>query len=65
MDAKRLLQAQLIVGLLAVGAVVLFLLIYGGMGDSTPISTRLFSALCVPPLILLVVVGGYFLVRRR
>lgn len=65
MNGKQLLQAQGVVLLLAVGAIGLFLLIYGGMGDSTPAATRLFTALLIPPLLIVLLVGGYFLVRRR
>jgi hypothetical protein len=51
------------VGLAAL-AIGLFLLIYTLLGDQ-PAFTRLMTALFVPPLALAVIVGGYFLARRR
>jgi ABC-type molybdate transport system permease subunit len=49
---------------LAVLAIALFLAIYTLLGNQ-PAFTRLMTALFVPPLVLAVIVGGYFLVRRR
>jgi membrane-anchored glycerophosphoryl diester phosphodiesterase (GDPDase) len=65
MNAKSLLKAQAAVGALVALAVGLFLLIYFALGDSTPASTRLISALIVPPLVIGVIMGGYVLVRGR
>lgn len=63
-DTKRLLYAQIVVVGLAALAIALFLLIYTLLGDQ-PAFTRLMTALFVPPLVLAVIVGGYFLARRR
>lgn len=63
MDTKSLLKAQAAVAVLVALAVGLFLLIYFLMGDGTPAGTRLISALIVPPLVIGIIVGGYFLVR--
>ncbi|XWX05391.1 hypothetical protein VZO05_07470 [Aggregatilineales bacterium SYSU G02658] len=63
MDTKSLLKAQAAVAVLVALAVGLFLLIYFLMGDGTPAGTRLISALIVPPLVIGVIVGGYFLAR--
>jgi uncharacterized RDD family membrane protein YckC len=65
MDMQRLLKAQVVVAVLAGLAIGLFLLIYALMGDSTPAVMRLFTALLVPPLILVLVGGGYFLFFRK
>lgn len=65
MDTKSLLKAQTAVGALVALAVGLFLLIYFALGDGTPASTRLITALIVPPLIIAVIVGGYVLIRGR
>jgi uncharacterized RDD family membrane protein YckC len=65
MDMQRLLKAQLVVVVMASLAIGLFLLIYTLMGDSTPAATRLFTALLVPPLILVLLGGGYFLFFRK
>jgi hypothetical protein len=46
-------------GLAAVG-ILLFLLIYFGMGGVAALP-RLLLALCIPPLLLAVGVGGYWL----
>gem|GEM_PF-1685256 len=63
-DTKRLIYAQIVVMGLAVLAIALFLAIYTLLGNQ-PAFTRLMTALFVPPLVLAVIVGGYFLVRRR
>jgi hypothetical protein len=49
---------------LAVLGIVLFLVIYFGLGsiDALP---RLLVAMCVPPLIIGVLIGGYALVTGR
>ncbi len=65
MDTKQLLWAQLAVAGLAMGAIALFLFIWAAMGDTTPAATRLFTSMIVPPLVITLIVGGYFLARRR
>jgi hypothetical protein len=65
MNMKGLLKAQLAVAALVAVAVGLFLIIYFALGDSTPAPARLISALIVPPLVIGVIVGGYFLARNR
>ncbi len=65
MDTRSLLKAQVAVGALVALAVGLFLFIYFTLGDATPASTRLITALIVPPLVIGVIVGGYVLMRGR
>jgi hypothetical protein len=62
-NSGQLTKALLSGGVLALVGVGLFLLIYFGLGD-VPDSTRLFTALLVPPMVIAVLVGGYYLVRR-
>lgn len=65
MDIKSLLKAQVAVGALAGLGVGAFLLIYFALGDATSDSTRLITALIVPPLLIGVIVGGYFLMMKQ
>jgi hypothetical protein len=65
MDVKGLMKAQLAVAALVAVAVGLFFIIYFALGDRTPAPARLISALIVPPLVIGVVIGGYFLARGR
>lgn len=65
MDIRSLLKAQVAAAVLAGLGIGGFLLIYFLLGDATPAGTRLITALVVPPLIIAVVVGGYFLARHR
>lgn len=59
---RDLLKAQGIVVVLVGVAVGLFVLLYALMANQ-PATTRLFTALCVPPLVLGVLVGAFVLVR--
>lgn len=64
MDTQKLLKAQAIVFVLVALGVSLFLVIYA-LAESLPSSSRLFMALCLPPLILAVLLGGAVLFLRR
>lgn len=64
LDAKRLLRTQLVVFVLVAGGVGAFLLLYvllDGVGQVQ----RLLIALCVPPALMAVLVGGYFLLTAN
>jgi hypothetical protein len=63
MNTGQLTKALIGGGVLALLGVGLFLLIYIGLGDA-PDSTRLFTALLVPPLVIALIVGGYYLVQK-
>jgi hypothetical protein len=65
MNVKSLLKTQLAVAALVTIAVSLFLIIYFALGDNTPAAARLISALVTPPLMIGIVVGGYFLTKSR
>ena len=61
------LKSPMIAGaVLAMLGIVLFLVIYAALANSEPIA-RLFIALCVPPVIIAAIVGGYgwFIKRGR
>jgi hypothetical protein len=51
---------------LAVGGIVLFLILYAALGSAGIDSlSRVILALCVPPALMAVLVGGYFLFGKR
>jgi hypothetical protein len=60
MDNNRLMRALMIGAVLAVGAVGLFLFIYLVVLAGSDNATRLFASLCIPPLVLALLFGGYF-----
>jgi hypothetical protein len=64
MDTQKLLKAQGIVFVMVALGVGLFLLVYA-LAESLPSSSRLFMALCLPPMILAVLFGGAVLFLRR
>ena len=66
MESKRLVNASIVGGLLAVLGVGLFLLIYVGLGAAdVQGAPRLFGALCTPPVVIGLVVGLYSMTRRN
>ena len=66
MEPQRLINASIIGGLLAVLGIGLFMLLYVGLGAANVASApRLFGALCTPPVIIGLIVGGYAITRRR
>ena len=66
MEPKRLVNASIVGGLLAILGVGLFLLLYVGLGAANVQGApRLFGALCTPPVVIGVVIGLYALIRRR
>lgn len=63
METKNITWA-LVGGLvLAALGIGLFLLIFAVLAEAAP-ATRLFTAMCVPPLVMALVVGIFVLVRR-
>jgi hypothetical protein len=63
-NSGQLTKALIGGGVLALVGVGLFLLIYFGLGDM-PDSTRLFTALLIPPVVIAVLVGGYYLMQKN
>jgi hypothetical protein len=61
MDTNRIMRALVIGAFLAVGAIGLFLFLYLVVLVGADNTTRLFASLCVPPFVLVLLVGGYFL----
>jgi hypothetical protein len=58
---QGLSKATVIGAVMAVGGIVLFMVLYlvlGNMGVQA--SMRILIALCVPPIIMAVLIGGYF-----
>lgn len=64
--APAALRRMLVVGaLLAVGAVVLFILLWVGLGQANVENfPRLILSMCIPPAVIAVVVGAFFLFGR-
>jgi nitrate reductase gamma subunit len=66
LDSKRLTRATLIGVVLAVLGVVLFLVIYVAMTNAgVAPAPRLFTAMCVPPAVIGIIIGLYALLARR
>jgi hypothetical protein len=64
-ESKRLVNASIVGGLLAILGVGLFLLLYVGLGAADiQGAPRLFGALCTPPVVIGLIVGTYWLTRR-
>lgn len=66
LQSKRLIRASVVgVGLAIVGILAFIglwmLLGNAGMADAP----RLFTSMCVPPLVIALILGGYALLRRR
>lgn len=64
-DSKRILRASTVGVGLAVFGIVAFIILWVALGnaglDDAP---RLFAAMCVPPLLIALLFGGYVLIRR-
>jgi heme/copper-type cytochrome/quinol oxidase subunit 4 len=60
MDTNRLVRALVVGAVLAVGAILLFLFLYMVVLAGMDSAVRLFGSLCTPPLVILVVIGAYF-----
>ena len=63
-SSNRLLKAASIGFGLSVLGVILFLLLYFGLSGVAAL-TRLLIAMCVPPLVIALIIGGYALVTGR
>ncbi|MBK8026595.1 MAG: hypothetical protein IPK19_35710 [Chloroflexi bacterium] len=60
---RRMLTAGAI---LAVGGIILFVLLWLALGSANVQNfPRLILSLCVPPAIIALLLGGYFLISRR
>ena len=64
-SSPNLMKALVMGAVLAIVAVGVFLLMYFVVLGSAETITRLFVSLIVPPLLLGVLVGGYYLVSKR
>lgn len=65
LNRSNLTRAGIIGAVLAVVGIGLFFALWIGLGQAgTSVAPRLFASICVPPLLLGVLVGGYALVRR-
>ena len=66
MESKRLVNASIVGGLLAVLGIGLFLLLYVGLGAADiQGAPRLFGALCAQPVVIGLIVGVYSMTRCR
>ncbi|MCS6835208.1 MAG: hypothetical protein NZ750_04225 [Anaerolineae bacterium] len=63
-DPQKLIRAQALVAVLAIGGIGAFLLIYALLDSVQPLM-RLLLALCLPPLLIAAVLIGYLLFVRR
>lgn len=62
---RKILTRGLIAGAaLAVLGIVLFFVIWSSLAGSGEVA-RLFTALCIPPVLIGVIVGAYFMFFRR
>jgi len=65
MDGKKLLRGQIAVVVLVLLGIGLFALLWQGMGAAGVANApRLLVSICLPPAIIAVIVGVYFLVFR-
>jgi hypothetical protein len=66
LNKQNLSRATIAGTALAVGGIVLFLILYAALGSAGVDSlARVVVALCVPPGLMALLVGGYFLFGRR
>jgi hypothetical protein len=64
MDNNSLMRALVVGAVLAVGAILLFLFLYFVVLTGAGNAIRLFGSLCTPPLVLLVLIGLYFIFNQ-
>ena len=64
MDNKVLMRALVVGAILAVGAILLFLFLYLVVLAGFDNTIRLFGSLCLPPVVLLVIIGLYFVFNQ-
>jgi hypothetical protein len=62
---QSLSKASVIGAVMAMGGIVLFVVLYGVLGNmGIQASMRILIALCIPPAIMALLIGGYFLLFR-
>jgi hypothetical protein len=60
---QQLTRALVLGAIAAIAAVLLFIVVWLALEDTEP-AIRLFSALCLPPGVLAIIIGAYILVIR-
>jgi len=66
LNRQSLTRATMVGASLAVGGIVLFMILYAALGSGGLGSlARMVVALCIPPALMAVAMGGYFLLGRR
>ncbi|MCS7072036.1 MAG: hypothetical protein NZM00_11060 [Anaerolinea sp.] len=60
---QQLTRALVLGAIAAIAAVLLFIVVWLALEDAEP-AIRLFSALCLPPGVLAIIIGAYILVVR-
>ena len=65
-DPQRLWRAQIYVVILAILGIAIFIGVWVGLGDMgvSPFP-RLFAAMCIPPAVISLIVGVFFLIRSE
>ena len=66
LNKQSLSKATIAGSIMAVGGIILFLILYAALtkAGADPVQ-RVVVALCVPPGLMALLVGGYFLLGRR
>ena len=66
LNKQSLSKATIAGSVMAVGGIILFLILYAALTNAgaDPVQ-RVVVALCVPPMLMALLVGGYFLFGRR
>jgi len=65
-DPQRVWRAQIYVGILSVLGIALFGGLWVVLGDAGMSAfPRLFISMCIPPALIALIVGGYFLMRAE
>lgn len=65
-DSSTVRRMVIAGAVLAVGGIILFVVLWLGLGSAgIQQFPRLILSMCIPPAIIALVLGGYFLVSRR
>jgi hypothetical protein len=66
LNKRSITRASIIGSVMAVGGIILFLILYAAMtsAGADPVQ-RVVVALCVPPMLMALLMGGYFFFGRR